>query len=45
MLISPDRTVYYEALQSMPAGRPRLDDLLRGIEFWTANDYPARGNA
>ncbi len=44
-LISPDGTVYYEALLSMPVGRPRLDDLLGGIDYWTANDYPARGEA
>lgn len=44
-LISPDGSVYYEALLSMPVGRPRIDDLLGGIEFWTANDYPARGEA
>ena len=42
-LIAPDGSVYYEAVLSMPAGRPRLDDLLQGIEFWTAHDYPARG--
>jgi hypothetical protein len=29
----------------MPVGRPRLDDLLGGIDYWTANDYPARGEA
>jgi len=44
-LISPDGSVYYESILSMPAGRPRLDDLLGGIEYWTANDYPARGGA
>lgn len=44
-LIAPDQTVYYEALLSMPVGRPRLDDLLGGIDFWAANDYPARGGA
>lgn len=44
-LIAPDGTIYYEALLSMPVGRPRIDDLLGGIEFWTANDYPARGEA
>lgn len=42
-LITPEGTVYYESLLSMPVGRPRLDDLLGGIEYWTANDYPARG--
>ena len=44
-LISPDRSVYYESILSMPVGRPRLDDLLGGIDFWTTNDYPARGDA
>jgi peroxiredoxin len=42
-LIRPDGTVYYAAILSMPVGRPRLDDLLGGIEWWTAHDYPARG--
>jgi peroxiredoxin len=44
-LVRPDGTVYYESLLSMPVGRPRLDDLLQGIAFWTANGYPARGEA
>jgi peroxiredoxin len=44
-LISPDHTVYYESILSMPVGRPRLDDLLGGIDYWTANNYPARGEA
>jgi peroxiredoxin len=44
-LISPDHTVYYESILSMPVGRPRLDDLIGGIEYWTTHDYPARGGA
>lgn len=44
-LIRPDGTIYYESILSMPVGRPRLDDLLGGIDFWSANDYPARGEA
>ncbi len=43
-LIAPDRSVYYESILSMPVGRPRLDDLLGGIDFWHDNDYPARGD-
>jgi peroxiredoxin len=42
-LISADRTVYYEAILSMPVGRPRLDDLLVGIDYWIGHAYPARG--
>ena len=44
-LISPDGSVYYESILSMPVGRPRLDDLLGAIEYWTSHDYPARGSA
>jgi peroxiredoxin len=44
-LISPDGSVYYESILSMPVGRPRLDDLLGGIDYWTAHDYPPRGGA
>jgi peroxiredoxin len=44
-LISPDGSAYYESILSMPVGRPHLDDLLGGIDFWTAHDYPARGGA
>lgn len=42
-LISPDRTVYYESILSMPVGRPRVDDLLSGIDYWVTHGYPARG--
>ena len=44
-LIAPDHTVYYESILSMPVGRPRLADLLDGIDYWTTHDYPARGEA
>jgi peroxiredoxin len=44
-LISPDHTVFYESILSMPVGRPRLADLLHGIDYWVATDYPARGEA
>jgi len=44
-LIKPDGTVYYEAILSMPVGRPRVDDLLGGIDYWTKVGYPARGEA
>lgn len=44
-LIAPDTTVFCASILSMPVGRPKLDDLLMGIDFWTAEDYPARGEA
>jgi peroxiredoxin len=42
-LITPDHTIYYESILSMPVGRPRADDLLAGIDYWLAHNYPARG--
>lgn len=44
-LIRPDGSVYYEALQSMPFGRPALREMLGAIDFVLQNDYPARGEA
>jgi peroxiredoxin len=44
-LIRPDGTVYYEAITTMPWGRPRLDDILGGIDYSVKADYPARGEA
>jgi peroxiredoxin len=44
-LIKPDGSVYYEALTSMPWGRPRLDDILNGVDYVLRSDYPARGEA
>ena len=44
-LLRPDGTVYYVSLLSMPVGRPRLDELLGGIDYWAAHGYPARSEA
>ena len=44
-LIKPDGRVYYEALTSMPWGRPHLDDILSGVDYALRSDYPARGEA
>lgn len=44
-LVTPDAVLYYASILSMPVGRPKLDELLGGIDFWTENDYPARGEA
>jgi len=44
-LIASDGTVYYESILSMPAGRPRLDDLLGAVKYWREQNYPARGEA
>jgi peroxiredoxin len=44
-LIDADGRVYYTSILSMPVGRPRLDDLLAGVDWWLEHDYPARGEA
>lgn len=44
-LLRPDGTVYMAAVNSMPAARPRIDDLLGAVKFFVDNDYPARGEA
>lgn len=42
-LIGPDRTLYYDAAQTMPFARPSFDDLAKDIDFALAKNYPARG--
>ncbi len=44
-LVRPDGTIYYAAVNSMPFGRPRLDDMLAALDFIIARNYPARGEA
>lgn len=44
-LVTADGTVYFEAITSMPFGRPGLDDLVGAIDFIGEQDYPARGEA
>lgn len=44
-LVRPDNTIYMVALNSMPAARPRVDDLVDAIRYFIERDYPARGEA
>lgn len=44
-LIQPDSTIFLEALNSMPFGRPKLDDIRDGIDFVDEKGLPARGEA
>jgi peroxiredoxin len=44
-LVRPDRIVFYASVLSMPVGRPKLDDLLAGMDYWAAHEYPLRGDA
>ncbi len=42
-IVSPDGTLYYGAVQTMPFARPAFQDLLGAIDFAISKDYPARG--
>jgi peroxiredoxin len=44
-LIRPDSTIHTVALNSMPAARPRIEDLVQAIQFFIDRDYPPRGEA
>lgn len=42
-LVSPDQSLYYGAVQTMPFARPSFADLLMAIDFSIEKNYPARG--
>lgn len=42
-LITPERSLYYGATQTMPFVRPSFSELLGALDFAIQNNYPARG--
>ncbi|CAN5615188.1 peroxiredoxin-like family protein [soil metagenome] len=44
-LIDSEGAVFYEGINSMPFGRPPLDEMRDAVDFVGENDYPARGEA
>ncbi len=42
-ILYPDKTIYALYLQTAPFARPGLDDLLKGLNFISENNYPIRG--
>lgn len=42
-LVSPDQSLYYASVQTMPFARPHFSELLGALDFAIANNYPARG--
>lgn len=42
-LVSPDQSLYYGSVQTMPFVRPHFSELVAALDFAIANDYPARG--
>jgi len=42
-LVSPDQSLYYSAVQTMPFSRPHFSELVGALDFAIKNNYPARG--
>ncbi len=42
-LVTPEQTLYYGSVQTMPFARPNFRELVGALDFVIANDYPARG--
>lgn len=42
-MITPQQTLYYGSVQTMPFVRPHFSELVGALEFAISNDYPARG--
>jgi hypothetical protein len=42
-MVSPDQTLYYASVQTMPFVRPHFSELIGALDFAIENDYPARG--
>ncbi len=42
-MVTPQQTLYYAAVQTMPFVRPHFAEMVAALDFAIANDYPARG--
>lgn len=42
-LVSPDQSLFYGSVQTMPFVRPHFSELIGALDFTIANNYPARG--
>ncbi|QBF30078.1 peroxiredoxin-like family protein [Thalassococcus sp. S3] len=42
-MVTPEQTLYYGAVQTMPFVRPHFSELVSALDFAIANAYPARG--
>lgn len=42
-LVTPEQSLYYGSVQTMPFVRPHFSELVGALDFAIANDYPARG--
>lgn len=42
-MVTPEQTLYYGAVQTMPFVRPHFSELVSALDFAIAKSYPARG--
>ncbi|MEO9457435.1 MAG: peroxiredoxin-like family protein [Lentilitoribacter sp.] len=42
-MVTPEQTLYYGSVQTMPFSRPHFSELVGALDFAIANNYPARG--
>lgn len=42
-MVTPQQTLYYGSVQTMPFVRPHFSELVGALDFAIGNDYPARG--
>ncbi|MEM1388028.1 MAG: peroxiredoxin-like family protein [Pseudomonadota bacterium] len=42
-MVTPERSLYYGSVQTMPFVRPHFSELVGALEFAINNNYPARG--
>lgn len=42
-MITPEQTLYYGSVQTMPFVRPHFSELVTALDFAIAKNYPARG--
>ncbi|WP_187432228.1 hypothetical protein ROLI_031480 [Roseobacter fucihabitans] len=42
-MVTPQQTLYYGSVQTMPFVRPHFSELVGALDFAIANEYPARG--
>ncbi len=42
-LVTPEQTLYYGSVQTMPFVRPHFSELVGALDFAIKNNYPARG--
>lgn len=42
-MVTPEQSLYYGSVQTMPFVRPHFSELVGALDFAIANNYPARG--